>query len=307
MIAPQETPFLVDKPVIISCAITGSITTRDKYPQLPVTPKQIVDSAVEAAEAGAAIVHIHVREDDGTPSPRPELYEEVFNGIRQRCDALICATTATGGGRFSEEERLAALSCDPDLASFDAGSMNFGPQVFENSPEFLRKLATAISTRGILAEIECFDLGMIANALRLGSDGLLPGGRGTRWWFQFCLGVKGGAPFGSQVIAAMRSQLPPDSEWSVLGVGKDQLPAALVALCEGGHVRTGVEDNVYFRKGVLASSNAQLVRRVADIATELDRPIASPADARSLLGLEGVTPVRDAATEAGPARNESRS
>ena len=304
MIAPQETPFLVDKPVIISCAITGSITTRDKYPQLPVTPKQIVDSAVEAAEAGAAIVHIHVREDDGTPSPRPELYEEVFNGIRERCDALICATTATGGGRFSEEERLAALSCDPDLASFDAGSMNFGPQVFENSPEFLRKLATAISTRGILARDRVLRLGTIANAgasaqtdlLAVGAlDGgsNLPGGKGRR-----PLGPKPSPP----CVPSFRRAANGRSRR-----GKDQLPSALVALCEGGHVRTGVEDNVYFRKGVLASSNAQLVRRVADIATELDRPIASPADARSLLGLEGVTPVRDAATEAGPARNESRS
>src|SRR6266568_3728038 len=192
------------KPLIISCAITGSITTRDQHPRLPVTPAEIAVSAIDAAEAGAACVHIHVREDDGTPSCRGELYEEVFTRIRARSDVLICGTTGSGGGRFTGAERFTALPYLPDLASFDAGSMNFGERIFENSPAFLRDLAREIISRGILPEIECFDLGQVGNAVRLQHDGLLPGPAG-KWWFQFCLGVRGGAPADAGTLLAMRA------------------------------------------------------------------------------------------------------
>jgi len=279
------------KPLIISCAITGAITTRDQHPTLPFTPAEIADSALGAIDAGASAVHIHVREADGRPSNRVELYAEVFERIRAKSDALICATTGSGAGLFKGEERMTALPLGPDLASLDSGSMNFGERVFENSPQFLRALASEISSRRILAEIECFDVGMIANAVRLGEQGLLPGGGGSVWWFQFCLGVKGGAPLNAAVIQAMREQLPERSEWSVLGIGRSQLPGAFIAIIEGGHVRTGLEDNVYYRRGQLAESNAQLVGRVVQIAAEVGRPIASPAQARELLGLTGVKPV----------------
>lgn len=272
-----------EKPVIVTAAITGSVASSTENPNLPITPAEIADAAVEAAEAGAAIVHIHVREADGTPSAHAELYEEVFDSIRSRSGVLICATTGSGAGRFSEEERLAALSLAPDIASLDAGSMNFGERVFQNPPELLRRLARDMGARGILPELECFDVGMVSNALRLAEEGLLP--VTGRWWFQFCLGVRGGAPARAGVILAMRDLLPHGAEWSVLGVGRAQLPVALIAMAEGGHVRTGLEDNAYFRKGEHARSNAQLVRRIAGIAGDLGRGIASVPEARELLGI----------------------
>jgi 3-keto-5-aminohexanoate cleavage enzyme len=277
------------KPLVISAAITGSVTARAQTPHLPVSAQEIIESSLGAIAAGAAIVHIHVREADGTPSARVALYEEVFAGIRAQSDGLICATTGSGAGRFTDDERLAALQLNPDIASFDAGSMNFGERVFINSPAFLRRLAASITTRGILPEIECFDVGMIGNALRLGAEGLLPG-EGKPWWFQLCLGVVGGAPADPSVLTTMRHLLPEGAEWSVLGVGRWQLPVALMALGAGGHVRTGLEDNVYMRAGEYAVSNAELVQRIVGLAREVGRPVATPAETRVLLGLRTGAP-----------------
>jgi 3-keto-5-aminohexanoate cleavage enzyme len=273
----------LNKPVIISAAITGSITTREQLPWLPVTPKEIAHSSIEAAEAGAAIVHIHVREPDGKPSARVELYRETFELIRENSDVLICATTGSGAGLFNEDERLSALPLETELASLDCGSMNFGERIFENPPKFLRRMAQEITSRGIVPEIECFDLGMIENTRWLQKEGLLPG-PSDRWWFQFCLGVRGGAPCDAQTLLTMRSLLPAGAEWSVLGIGHGQLTVNLLALVEGGHVRTGLEDNIYYHKGERAESNGQLVERVAHFARELGRPIATPDQARDLLG-----------------------
>lgn len=273
------------KPLIISCAITGSITTREQHPGLPVTPAEIAASSLEAAEAGASCVHIHVREDDGTPSCRGELYQEVFERIRARSDVVICGTTGSGGGRFNGAERFTALPYLPDLASFDAGSMNFGERIFENSPAFLRDLAREITSRGIVPEIECFDLGQIGNALRLEREGLLPGASG-KWWFQFCLGVRGGSPADAGTLLAMRSLLPRGAEWSVLAIGRGQLAMNIIAIIEGGHVRTGMEDNIYYRRGELVDGNGQFVERIAKLAHELGRPVATPAQAREILGCQ---------------------
>ena len=276
----------LSKPLIISCAITGSITTREQHPGLPITPAEIAASALESARAGAASVHIHVRENDGTPSCRGELFQEVFERIRAESDVVICATTGSGAGRFSPEGRFAALQYKPDVASFDAGSMNFGERIFENSPSFLRDLAHQITSRGICPEIECFDIGHIGNAVRLQAEGLLPGPNG-KWWFQFSLGVKGGAPSDTQTILTMRSLLPPGAEWSVLGIGRGQLAVNLVAIVEGGHVRTGMEDNIYFRRGQLVDGNSDFVERLVRMAHEFGRPIATPAQAREIIGCHG--------------------
>lgn len=272
-----------EKPLIISAAITGSIVTRNDHPDLPVTPTEIAESSIACVEAGASIVDLHVREPDGTPSPRVDLYEEAIDHIRKRVDCLINVSTGSGGGRFSEEQRLAPVALSPDIATFDCGSMNFGERIFENSPAFLRKLASTMQSYDVLPEIECFDLGMVENALRLGREGHLPV-RG-KWWFQLCFGVPGGAPLRPSVLAAMLELLPLESEWSILGIGRAQLPATLIGLALGGHIRTGFEDNVYLRKGVLASSNRQLVERVVTMAGELGRPVATADDARVLLGL----------------------
>ncbi len=272
------------KPVIISVGVTGSVTTRAQSPVLPITPVEIADSALRAWEAGAAIAHIHVREDDGSPSARTEVFEEVITRIRAESDLLVSGSTGSGAGLFSEDERLNVLHCGPEIASFDAGSVNMDRRVFDNNPDFLDKLAKAIVEAGALPEIECFEVGMVANTMRNAESWGFPG-TGRNWWFQFCLGVTGASPGTANVLLAMRHELPPGAEWSVLGVGAAQLRMAYVALAEGGHVRVGLEDNVWYRKGELAESNAQLVGRVVRLARDLDRPPATPAVARDLLGL----------------------
>jgi 3-keto-5-aminohexanoate cleavage enzyme len=197
---------------------------------------------------------------------------------------LISGSTGSGAGLFSEDERLNVLLARPEIASFDAGSVNMGRRVFDNNPDFLDRLAGAILDAGSLPEIECFEVGMVTNTVRHAEKWGFPGD-GRTWWFQFCLGVTGASPGTASVLLAMRSELPAGAEWSVLGVGATQLRMAYIALAEGGHVRVGLEDNVWYRKGQLAASNAQLVERIVRAAEELDRPAATPADARQLLGL----------------------
>jgi 3-keto-5-aminohexanoate cleavage enzyme len=272
------------KPVIISVGVSGSITTREQNPNLPVTPVEIADSALRAWEAGASIAHIHVREDDGTPSPRAEVYAEAIGRIRAESDMLISGSTGSGSGLFSEDERLNVLRSKPEIASFDAGSVNMGRRVFNNNPDFLDRLAAAVIDAGALPEIECFEIGFVSNTVRQAEAWRFPGD-GRTWWFQFVLGVRGAAPGTANTLLAMRGELPPGAEWSVLGVGAAQLRMAHIALVEGGHVRVGLEDNVWYRRGELAQSNAQLVARIAAMAAELDRPVATPKDTRELLGL----------------------
>jgi len=272
----------LSKPVIISAAITGSGPTRATNPNVPTTSAEIAESSVRAAEAGAAIVHIHVRESDGTPSARAEVYHETFERIREQSNVLICATTGAGGGRFDESARMAALPLLPDLASLDAGSMNWDDRVVENSVPFLRRMAEGLTSRDIVPEVEVFDPGMISTVARLADEGLLPGN--TRWWFQICLGVRGGSPCDAASMLHMRSMLPEGAEWSIMGVGAGQLAVNMVALAEGGHIRTGFEDTLYYRPGELAKSNAQLVSRIVDFANHLGRPVATPDQAAQMLG-----------------------
>jgi 3-keto-5-aminohexanoate cleavage enzyme len=273
------------KPVILSVGVSGSITTREQNPNLPVKPAEIADSALRAWEAGASIAHIHVREDDGTPTARAEVYAEVIERIRAESDMLISGTTGSGSGLFSEDERLNVLGTRPEIASFDAGSVNMGRRVFNNNPDFLDRLAAAIIQAGALPEIECFEIGFVANTVRRAKEWQFPGD-GRTWWFQFVLGVPGAAPGTANVLLAMRNELPVGAEWSVLGVGAAQLRMAHIALVEGGHVRVGLEDNVWYRRGELVQSNAQLVERIVRMAAELDRPVATPKDTRELLGLD---------------------
>jgi 3-keto-5-aminohexanoate cleavage enzyme len=271
------------KPLIISVGVTGSITTREQNPNLPITPAEIADSALVAWEAGASIAHIHVREADGTPSAKREFFAEVLERIGNRSDLLISGSTGSGGGSFSFDDRLNVLDYHPEIASFDGGSVNMGRRVFDNNPDFLDRLAREIRSRDILPEIECFEIGMVSNTVRQAEAWGFPGP--GRWWFQFVLGVRGAAPATANTLLAMRSELPKDAEWSVLGVGAAQLRMAHIALVEEGHVRVGIEDNVWYRKGELALSNAQLVSRIVTMAKELDRPVATPADTRRLLSL----------------------
>jgi len=273
----------VSVPLVITAAITGSVTAAQDTPHLPISWDAIVEEAVTSWRAGAAIIHLHARDEDGVPTQDPQIYQQLVERIRKReCDAILNLSTGSAGGRAELDERTECLELEPELATLDCGSMNFGDQrVFNNPFDFLRRSAAKMSAHGVLPEIEVFDAGMIANGRRLIDEGLI---KGPGVW-QLCLGVKGGAPADLETFAHLVGRLPEGAFWSALGVGRHQLEVNLLTLAASGHVRTGLEDNIYYRRGELATSNAQLVQRIVRLAEELGRPVASPADARSLLAL----------------------
>jgi 3-keto-5-aminohexanoate cleavage enzyme len=269
-------------PVVITAAVTGSVTSRKETPYLPVSVEENVTAAVDAWRAGAAMIHVHAREDDGTPTQRVDRFKQIVEGIRaQDCDVIVNLTTSSAAGRVSGPERYACLRLRPEMGSFDCGSLNFGERVFENSPQFLRDMARQFLDYGVKPEIECFDTGQIYNALRLRDEGLLE----DPLHFQFVVGVRGGAPATIEQVTYMKSLIPTDSTWSVCAIGRAQLSLNVLCLIADGHVRTGLEDNIYYERGVLATSNAQLVSRIVRLAGELGRPIAGVAQAREMLSL----------------------
>jgi 3-keto-5-aminohexanoate cleavage enzyme len=269
--------------LIISAALVGSWPTKAQNPNLPVTEEEIARSALDCAAAGAAIVHIHVRDDNAKVTCDPARYAKVRDLIRAAgSDVIINMSTGGGAGQTTDEQRMEPVALRPEIASFDCGSLNFGQRVFVNSPSFLDELAARMERYGVLPEIECFEPGHVANALRLIDDGKLK----SPFWFQFVLGVRGGSPGTVKQLMHMLEMIPPGAHWSVCGIGRAQLPLGLAAMAMGGHVRTGLEDNIYYHKGQLAESNAQLVARLVRIAAEVGRPVATPADARQLLGLK---------------------
>lgn len=274
--------------LIISAATTGSWTTKAQNPAVPITEDEIASAAIACAAAGAAIVHIHVRDDQGRATCDPARYARVRSLVAETgCPVILNLSTGGGAGQTTDEERLAPVALAPELASFDCGSLNFGARVFVNSPEFLLTLAQRMRQHGVRPEIECFEPGHVWNALRLIDDGLIE----PPFWFQFVLGVRGGSPPTVKQLVHLVEMLPPGAHWSVCGIGRGQLTLGLAAMAMGGHVRTGLEDNVYYHRGELATSNTQLVERLVRIAGELGRPVATPAQVRRLLEL----PARPAA------------
>lgn len=268
--------------IILSVATTGSWSTKAQNPGLPITPEEIAQAAVESWREGAAVVHVHVRDDAGKMSCDLSRFLRVRELIRdQGCDILINFSTSGGAGRVGEEERFNSLAAGPELGSLDAGSMNFNDRIFLNPPDFLEELAGRMLAAHVKPEIEVFDSGMIGNALALEEKGLI---QSPLWW-QFVLGVKGGAPATARSLLHLVDSLPAGSLWSVCAVGWRQLPMNVLAMAMGGHARTGLEDNLYYRRGELARSNAQLVVRLTRIARECGREPATPAEAREMLGL----------------------
>ena len=188
-------------------------------------------------------------------------------------DVVINMSTGGGAGQTTDEQRMEPVSLQPEIASFDCGSLNFGQRVFVNSPGFLDELAARMEKHGVLPEIECFEPGHVANAIRLIDEGKLK----PPFWFQFVLGVRGGSPGTVKQLLHLLEMMPAGAHWSVCGIGRAQLPLGMAAMAMGGHVRTGLEDNIYYHKGQLAESNAQLVARLVRIAGEVGRPVATPA------------------------------
>jgi 3-keto-5-aminohexanoate cleavage enzyme len=275
----------VADPVVIQCAVTGSAPANpEKSPNLPRTPDEIVESALGAWRAGAAVLHLHAREPNGTPTQDREAFRELVDRIRDAgCDAILNLSTGTAGGRSVRDERLQPLELKPEMASFDCGTINFGDRIFEGDVPFLRRMAAAFAESGARPELECFDTGHVGLALQLRDEGLLH----DPLVVQFVLGVPGsGVPATVEQVDHMRRRLPPDARWSVCALGSAQLPLNAYCILAGGHVRTGLEDNLYYRRGERAT-NEQLVARAVRLAGELERPVATPAEAREILGVSG--------------------
>lgn len=265
--------------LIITAALVGAEVTREDTPHLPLTPKEIGEAAANAYRAGAAIAHIHVRDAEGKPSQDREIYREAIAEIRRRCNIIIQVSTGGAVG-MTAEERIQPIELQPEMATLTTGTVNFGEGVFCNPPEWIRQFARKMKHHGVRPEFEIFDTGMIPAALRLVKEGLVEG----HLHFDFVMGVPGGIPADPRHLLLLVDQLPPGATWSVAGVGRHQLPLSAWAITLGGHVRVGLEDNRYYRKGELAT-NEQLVARVSRLAAELQRPVATPDDARAMLGL----------------------
>ncbi len=271
------------KPVVISAALVGSQPTRAMNPAVPYTPAEIADSAIEAYKAGAAIVHIHVRDPEtGVPSSDIALFAEVVARIRDRCPVLINLTTSGFNLETQDPDaRLEPLALQPDICSLDVGSVNFAARPFVNSPHWCATAARRTQALGIKPELEVFDAGHVDQATDLVKRGLVD----APPWFQICLGIRWGMPASLQNLLFMHSLLPDGVEWSVLGVGRHQLEMTTVAPFLGGHIRVGFEDNLYWSRGVLAHSNAQLVARAANILHLLNRTPATVAETCAMLKL----------------------
>lgn len=265
-------------PLIITAALTGAELTREQQPALPITPEEIGIAAAECAQAGASIVHVHARKPDGTPTQDSEVYRRIIDEVARRCDVIVQVSTGGAVG-MTAQERIAPVALRPEMATLTMGTVNFGDDVFLNHPADIEAFARAMQAHGVKPELEIFDSGMLSTAKRWLAKGLLP----SPAHFDFVLGVPGGMAGTAQTLIYMLSELPPGATWTAAGIAAAQLPMAALAITLGGHVRVGLEDNIYYRKGELATSNAQLVARIARIAKEMDRPVATLQEARRLL------------------------
>lgn len=266
------------QPLIITAALVGAETMREHNPNVPYTPEEIAAEAAKCREAGAAMVHVHGRHDDGRPTQDRETFRRILDEIRARTDVLVQFSTG-GAVWMSVDERIEALDLEPDMATLTTGTVNFGDEVFMNSLPMIREIAQRLQLHGVRPEIEVFDTGMVDTALRLVAEGLLE----EPLHFDFVLGVPGAMGARPENLDFLVSMIPPASTWSVAGIGRHELPLAYRAIEMGGHVRVGLEDNIYIDKGVLARGSWELVERVADRASSLGRPIATPAIAGKIL------------------------
>ncbi len=287
--------------VIITCAVTGAGDTTSRSNLVPITPRQVADAAIEAANAGAAVVHVHVRDPEtGAGSRDPALFREAVDMIRDSGVDMIINLTAGMGGDWvpseddpslpgpgsdmiGPEERLAhVIECKPDICSLDCGTMNFaGDYAYINTAPFLRRMAEMVQALGVKPELEVFDLGQIRLARSLIDDGLID----APPMFQLCLGIPWGAGADTETMAAMRQALPPNALWASFGISRMQMPMVAQAVLLGGNVRVGLEDNIYLDKGVLAS-NGMLVERAVEIIERIGARVLGPDEARAKIGLK---------------------
>jgi 3-keto-5-aminohexanoate cleavage enzyme len=270
----------VGTPAILTAAICGAETTREMTPHLPITAAELAEEAVRCREAGASVIHLHVRRPDGTPTQDRALFQEALDAIRGRCDVVV--QTSTGGAvGMSADERAQPLECTPppEMATLNAGSLNFGDDVFLNPFPLVREFARRMRAKGIAYELECYDVGHLEACLRLADEGVIE----LPAHFDFVMGVRGGIQATEDNLVFLISKLPRGCTFNVAGIGRHQLPMAELALRIGGHARCGLEDNIYLEKGVLAKGSWELVAKVAGLAREAGREVATPNQAREIL------------------------
>jgi 3-keto-5-aminohexanoate cleavage enzyme len=273
----------MNRPVIITCAITGSVPQKKDNPAVPITVNEQVESTHEAYEAGASIVHIHVRDDDGKPCSDVNKFELVISGIKKFCPDIIIQTSTGGRGRDANK-RGSSLVLNPDMASLATGSVNFPHSVYENSPDLIYDLAKTMLEKNIKPEIEIFDLSMIYNAYHLVKLGLIP----EPVHMQFIFGIKNGLPAEKEILEIFIREAQrylPKLTWTASGIGRHQIEIARLSLSLGGHIRTGLEDNIRLDRFNLAPSNAALVVQAANLCEDFGCSVANPREARNLLSM----------------------
>ena len=273
----------MSKPCILCCAITGSLPTKANNPAVPISIAEQVESSHAAFEAGASIIHCHVRADDGSPTSDPDRFALLKEGLEAHCPGII-VQFSTGGRSGAGQTRGGMLPLRPDMASLSVGSNNFPTRVYENPPDLVDWLAAEMVKYQITPEVEAFDLSHILQAIRMHGEGRLYG----KLYVQFVMGVKNAMPADKEIfdlyVAVMRKRAP-DAEWCAAGIGPAQAVVNEWAIAAGGHTRAGLEDNVRLDRDRLAPSNAALIARAADLCAKYGRPVATPAEARRILGL----------------------
>ena len=267
--------------LIITAAICGAEVTKEHNPSVPYTVEEIGREAEAAYKAGASIIHLHVREDDGTPTQDKERFRLCMEEIRRRCPDVIIQPSTGGAVGMSDEERLQPVELLPEMATLDCGTLNFGgDEIFVNTENTIKNFGKVMIEKGVKPEVEVFDKGMVDLAIKYAKEGYIL----EPMHFDFVLGVQMTAT--ARDLAFIVDSIPAGSTWTVSGVGRHEMPMAAMGIAMGGHVRVGFEDNVYLSKGVLAKSNGELVEKVVRIANELGREIATPDEAREILGLK---------------------
>ncbi|MFA7661761.1 MAG: 3-keto-5-aminohexanoate cleavage protein [Clostridia bacterium] len=269
--------------LVIAAAICGAEVTKEQNPAVPYTIEEIVREATSAYQAGASVIHLHVREDDGTPTQRKERFQEAVDAIYKECPDVIIQPSTGGAVGMTDLERLDSTNIEPtpEFVTLDCGTVNFGgDEIFVNTDNTIMNFARIMQEKGMKPELECFDKGMIDIALRVDKKGLLE----HPLHFDFVLGVQMAATV--RDLSFCVDSIPPGSTWTGCGIGRHEFDMATASIIMGGHVRVGFEDNLFVEKGVLAKSNGELVEKVVKIANILGRPIASPAEAREILHLK---------------------
>jgi 3-keto-5-aminohexanoate cleavage enzyme len=271
--------------LIIAAAICGAEVTKEQNPNVPYTVEEIGQEAEKCYKAGASIIHLHVRKDDGTPTQDKDRFSACIAEIKRRCPDVIVQPSTGGAVGMSNAERLQPVDLSPEMATLDCGTCNFGgDEIFVNTENTIKEFGEKMIELNVKPEIEVFDKGMIDMAIRLHKKGFIK----APMHFNFVMGVNGGISAEIRDFVFMKDSIPAGSTYTVSGIGRNEFPLATMSMMAGGHVRVGFEDNVYLSKGVMAESNADLVEKAVRIAKELGREIATPAEAREILGLKAL-------------------